>query len=685
MTFRTKLLAAAAILVASPALAQTAGTFNLGQIETVTVTAEQANQPIAMSQSVLTNETLYTYHDTSLNQTLDMMPGVAASNSGGSRNEQLLFVHGFDRFQTPISIDGIRVYLPADNRLDFGRFLTADISQVQVAKGYVSVLNGPGALGGAINLVTRKPVGEFDVDARSGLTLGTSESLDAEDASLSVGTNQGTFYLQGSVAWVQQRHFELSDSYVPTATQPGGFRINSRTRDLTIHAKAGYTPNDTDEYSISYIQETGAKDAPFAVSDPVSTQRDWSWPYWDISSVYFLSTTSLGDSSYVKTRAYYNTFTNGLFSYDDATFTLQTKPKSFDSYYDDYAYGGNVELGTDLFAGDTLKGSFFYRRDNHDETQQLFSPKFLEPHQLDVEDTYSLALENTWHATSAVDLVGGVSYDWRHLLKAQDFVDPTTPTGTGTFINYPLADGSALNGQAALIWNATDTSSYYFNISDRTRFPTVFERFSTRFGTAASNPGLKTERAANFELGTKQNILGWQLNGSVFYSDVSNAIEAVILPPPAPAGTTQSQNVGHGAFYGFEAETQGQITDNLSLGANYTYQIRHIHVPANVAPLQLTGDPAHKGFVWLNWNVIPDLTLTPNLSLASNRWTTNTAGTIYYKTGAFALLGVSMNYRVAEQFDIDAGIKNLADTNYQLTGGFPEAGRTFFVQLRFRQ
>ena len=42
-----------------------------------------------------------------------------------------------------------RVYLPADNRLDFGRFLTADLSQVQVAKGYVSVLNGPGALGGA--------------------------------------------------------------------------------------------------------------------------------------------------------------------------------------------------------------------------------------------------------------------------------------------------------------------------------------------------------------------------------------------------------------------------------------------------------------------------------------------------------------------------------------------------------
>lgn len=689
MTLRNTLLTAAAVLainsVAGPALAQSAGTFNLGQIETVTVTAAQVNQPVAMSQSTLSNETLNTFHDTNLNQALDMMPGVAASTSGGSRNEQLLFVHGFDRLQTPISIDGIRVYLPADNRLDFGRFLTADIAQVQVAKGYVSVLNGPGALGGAINLVTRKPVSAFDIDARAGMVGGSSGSFNGSDASLSIGTNQGDFYLQGSVSWVEQQQSELSGNYTPTATQPGGFRLNSRSRDLTLHAKVGYTPNETDEYSLSYIQETGAKDAPFAVSDPVSTQRDWQWPYWDISSLYFLSNTSLGGTTYVKTRVYYNTFTNLLSSFDDATFTTKTRPKAFDSYYDDYAYGGNVEAGTEIFAGDMLKATFFYRRDNHDEWQQIYSPKFLEPHQLDVEDTYSVAAENTWHATEQLDVVAGVSYDWRHLLKAQDFVDPTTATGTGTFINYPLADGSALNGQAALIWNPTDTSSYYFNVSDRTRFPTVMERFSTRFGTAASNPGLKTERAANFEIGTKQTLGAWQLNGSVYYSDVTNAIESVILPPPAPVGTTQSQNVGHGAYYGFEAETLGQLTDDLSLGANYTYLMRHIHTPANVAGFQLTGVPTHKAFVWLNWEAMPNLTVTPNLSLASNRWTSNTAGTLYYKSGAFALLGVTLNYRISDKFDINAGMKNIVDQNYQLVGGFPEQGRTFFVGLRFRQ
>ena len=39
-----------------------------------------------------------------------------------------------------------------------------DLAEVQVSKGYVSVLNGPGGLGGAVNLVTRKPSRDFEAE-----------------------------------------------------------------------------------------------------------------------------------------------------------------------------------------------------------------------------------------------------------------------------------------------------------------------------------------------------------------------------------------------------------------------------------------------------------------------------------------------------------------------------------------
>lgn len=67
-----------------------------------------------------------------LDDALAVVPGVAIGNTGGSRNERLVYVRGFDRFQVPLSIDGIRVYLPADNRLDYGRFLTPDLAEIQI-------------------------------------------------------------------------------------------------------------------------------------------------------------------------------------------------------------------------------------------------------------------------------------------------------------------------------------------------------------------------------------------------------------------------------------------------------------------------------------------------------------------------------------------------------------------------
>lgn len=680
MPVRWFFLAAALFGAALPARAQT-GAFALGQIETVTVTQESP----AVNVSTLDNETAYTFNLPSLDRALDILPGVAASNSGGSRNEQLLFVRGFDRFQTPLTIDGIRVYLPADNRLDFARFLTADLAQVQVAKGYVSVLNGPGALGGAINLVTRKPERAWEADARAGLAIGNSGSAIQQQAALSLGTRQDRFYLAASAAWNFQPRFELPNGFAVTPAENGGFRDHSRSEDWSLNLKAGYTPREGDEYSLNYRLQKGSKQAPFSVSDTLASQRDWTWPYWDISSLYFLSQTGLGDGAYLKTRAYYNTFANALLAFDNAAFNTQSLAKSFRSYYDDYAAGASAEAGFAPFAGDVLKAAFFFRRDSHDEFQTVYTPRtFDEPHQLTVEDTYSLAVENSLALSRDLSLVTGLSYDWRHPSKAQDFVTPTTLTGTGTFIDYPLSDGEALNGQAALLWHASDSASYSLNFSDRSRFPTIFERFSTRFNTAASNPSLRAERAATVELSTQQAWDGVKLAGALFYSDVSEVIAAVILPAPAPTGTTQSQNVGHGSFYGLEASLTGTLRADLTAGANYTYLIRHLETPGT-QPMPLTGVPGHNAFAWLAWNASPDFTVTPNLELASNRWTVTTNGATYYKTGAFGLLGVSFNWHFADGLDLNFGARNLMDSGYELTAGFPEPGRSVFAQLRFRQ
>ena len=122
------------------------------------------------------------------------------------------------------------------------------------------------------------------------------------------------------------------------------------------------------------------------------SRRTGSGPIGTSQSVYFLSNTAIGDTAYVQTKLYYNSFRNGLFSYDNRNFNTQTTGKAFRSYYSDYSYGGSIEVGNDFFDGrDTLKAAFFYRKDNHTEWQQLYSPVFLEPDQESIEDTYSIA------------------------------------------------------------------------------------------------------------------------------------------------------------------------------------------------------------------------------------------------------------------------------------------------------
>jgi iron complex outermembrane receptor protein len=170
MNYRTRaaLAASLASVAGTPALADDAdNTFGLGQIVVTTprtgtsdITATSANA-----------QAVYDFSRDTLDDAVKLIPGVTSGLSGNSRNERLIYVRGFDRYQVPLSIDGIRVYLPADGRLDYGRFLTPDVAEIQVAKGYVSVLNGPGAMGGAVNLVTRKPEKALDAEARFSFNL----------------------------------------------------------------------------------------------------------------------------------------------------------------------------------------------------------------------------------------------------------------------------------------------------------------------------------------------------------------------------------------------------------------------------------------------------------------------------------------------------------------------------------
>jgi len=314
------------------------------------------------------------------------------------------------------------------------------------------------------------------------------------------------------------------------------------------------------------------------------------------------------------------------------------------------------------------------------------------------------------HVTERVDFVVGASYDWRNLVKAEEF----TGANPGTPVNFPLADGNATNVQAAIIYSYSDTGHVHLDVSSRVRFPTLMDRFSTRFGQSISNPNLKPERGTNYEVGQGDTFFGGRLrvDYAVFYSDFTDKLESVpinfcdttspttpknctspngqpgvnVVPPPS-----QTQNVGDARYYGYELSFDGQIVDTVQVGARYTYINRNLDAQdPNNPPLpgngtfHLTGVPYSQLFAYLTWDVTPRFSITPNVQLASDRWTQLQSGTLYFKTGAFTLINLEAEFDITERIGFQVGARNLFDQDYQLMAGFPSEGRSVFINLRLQ-
>ncbi len=249
--------------------------FNLGN---VIVTGANYDQKSATEQ-VIGSDDLQRFNRDNVGQAVNMLPGVSISE-GGPRNEQTVSVRGFDSRQVPVFIDGIPQYVPYDGNVDLARFTTFDLSEIRVAKGAASLLYGPNIMGGAINLVTRKPVKELEGNVRVGFATGSERMVAAN-----VGTNQGLWYLQAGLSYLDADSFKLGHGFTDhkaTSTDTGNRRDNAYRTDQKGSFKIGLTPNDTDEYALGYTKQEGKKGNPVYVGkNENESLRYWQWPTWD--------------------------------------------------------------------------------------------------------------------------------------------------------------------------------------------------------------------------------------------------------------------------------------------------------------------------------------------------------------------------------------------------------------------
>ncbi len=640
--------------------------FSLGEVEVVGKEEQSKNTTIEK----VYNEEMRLFNADNVAQAVNLLPGVTLSETG-PRNETMVYVRGFDIKHVPIFIDGVPIYVPYDGYPDLGRFKTFELSEITVSKGFTSVLYGPNTMGGAINMVTRKPEKEFEMDAGAGFaTPGNTYNTFGN-----FGSNQGKWYIQGGASYVSSDFFDLPGDYTPTKVQGAGERDNSYQRDLQGNLKLGLTPNATDQYAVTFIDQHAEKGVPpYTGSDPHDMVRYWKWPYWDVEGVHFNSNTSVCDKSYVKTTVFYDTFDNSIYSYNNDTYTTISKPYAFKSFYGDYTYGASVEAGTQLLDNNFIKAAFHYKDDVHRQWETL--P--VQPVQRFEDQNYSIGLEDTIDFTSRFYSIVGVSYDRVDTVEAQNL------SATNTLFSFPLGSAQAFNPQGGIFYKLTDTGTLHASIAEKSRLPSIKDKFSYRLGTALPNPDLKPEHSTNYEVGWKELLFKKiTVEANAFYNDVNDYILLVGTTTPIPGSPgkffNQNVNVGDVELYGLELAMSGQLLPCLKGGMTYTY-LQYLNESNS---LLLTDIPHNKATAYLQYfTPVKGLSLLPSLEYNSDR--NSDASYAPSVAQAYTLINAKAIYEVYKGLTIEAGINNLTDENWSLTEGFPLAGRTFFANMRYK-
>ncbi len=151
------------------------------RLGTVVVTATRTAVPlesVTSSVSVISEQDIDHRQTQSVADTLRNVAGVDISQSGSLGTTASVFIRGADADQSLILVDGVEVNSPTLGGFNFGNLMTDDVGRIEVLRGAGGTLYGSEAIGGVVNILTKKGEGPPHLSlASAGGTIGTFSQL----------------------------------------------------------------------------------------------------------------------------------------------------------------------------------------------------------------------------------------------------------------------------------------------------------------------------------------------------------------------------------------------------------------------------------------------------------------------------------------------------------------------------
>lgn len=641
----------------------------------------------------------------------------AGQNSGMTSS---IFMRGANSNQTVILIDGVRITDPSaiNNAIDVSELSLGNISKIEIVRGSHSTLYGSSAIGGVVNIITKKA-------EKPGLTVDASVVGGTfGDKTLELSENVYVNYTLKNGLYVGAEVYNTNvtglNATLDTVTDPAVYK-HSNMQDnfdkLDWVAKVGFSNTKTDAY-ISYKQTHQITDIDkTAYKDDDNYTLDFKRNLFTYGVSYKLNNNF--------NISYIGGFTNmNRIAIDDSS--VVDNVGTSDQTYNKGEYEGKI-LSNELQANYFRKGfNIVFGGGSYNEA-------------MNINTRYNSPFYNDTASLDTIKPKASISNIFLHTDIGGDLVNEKLKWFTlsgglrisnhnlfGTNVTYEINPSvkTQENGLLYLTYTTGYNAPSLYQLYDPTKYVTWDTQYST--GLSRGNKNLKPETSKTVEIGFKQKINNVNLSIAYFKTVVENVIEYVYLWDRNIGLDTLGQDWGRDDYRGdtyinaptmtiegVELGINSKINEKLFVSANVSLTSGKLKYDTeNIDETQTGGNHvqifSNGAFMNKNTEVLglPRRPSTANLSLtftpvkvlslrADVRYVGSRGDVIYqpnlgpygalgtFNVKQYVLLDLSANVKIYKGLMAGVRIANVFDEKYLEINGFTTRGRGIYGNVSY--
>ncbi len=602
----------------------------------VFVTSTRTEIPLSQvttSATVITDKDIQAQQAETVLQVLRTVPGLDVVQSGSRGNTTSVFIRGSESDHVLVLIDGVEANSTTLGAFNFAHLTTENVERIEVLRGAGGTLYGSQAIGGVINIITKKGQGPLE----AGL------SLEGGNGS----TNRQALTVRGGAG-------QLGYSFSAARIASQGFHsVNDDYRNLAASGRLDYQV--TEDASLKGIFHFVKTDLGLFNNNNFASQPD--------PNAREASTQYLGK--------------------------LEWEQKILKNW--DYRISGSM-FKEHIKDSDDVDSCTFFGFPCDSRTRDRFRPRidtgeFQTNYRFEDWSTTTFGVEYKRRSASTS---GGIDKAIRNLgyyLQEQfQFLDRRLVMIPGIRLDDNQSFGTA--------WTPTFSAAYLFRETGTRlkagyakgfKAPTLNDLFfPPGFGCPAfGNPNLGPEKSWELNAGVEQDLVQdrVKVGATYFHREVQDLIEGRPIPGD-PFGCFRAENVGSARFDGIELTLSIKLLDSLTVNANYTY------LDWDTADGKLPRRPRNRGNVNLNylhdrWNVNLGANIVgrrDDFRAASPFGNTTKAGYVIFDLASY----YSLPWRVPAVKDLTlfGKIENLFNRKYEEADGFRARPLNFLLGMR---